>query len=71
MSEVIHTGSANVCTVCGMGVAWAIVTSGDGVELVDVAEVDGVLVEARTGVPIDLVSLVMVDGLPDLDRVGA
>ena len=42
---------------------------GGGAEVVPVTEVDGVLVDRRTGEEIDLVSLVVVVGLPEL--VGA
>lgn len=48
----------------------AVVTvDGGGVRVVDVVEVDGVLVEAVSGRPVDLVSLVVVVGLPDLAAV--
>ena len=48
----------------------ALVTvDGVGAEVVPVTEVDGVLVDRRTGEEIDLVSLVVVVGLPEL--VGA
>jgi len=40
-----------------------------GVRVVDVVEVDGVLVEVWSGAPVDLVSLVVVTGLPDLVAV--
>ena len=45
----------------------ALVTvEGGGAEVIPVTEVDGVLVDRRTGVEIDLVSLVVVVGLPEL-----
>ena len=48
----------------------ALVTvEGGGAEVIPVTEVDGVLVDRRTGEEIDLVSLVVVVGLPEL--VGA
>ena len=39
---------------------------GGGAEVIPVTEVDGVLVDRRTGAEIDLVSLVVVVGLPEL-----
>ena len=39
---------------------------GGGAEVIPVIEVDGVLVDRRTGEEIDLVSLVVVVGLPEL-----
>lgn len=39
---------------------------GGGVRVLDVREVDGVLVDAVAGLPVDLVSLVVVFGLPEL-----
>lgn len=44
----------------------ALVTADDGARLVEVDEVDGVIVERASGVPVDLVSLVVVVGLPEL-----
>lgn len=47
----------------------AVLTSEDGgAELVLVEEVDGALVERGSGRPVDLVSLVVVLGLPELER---
>lgn len=40
-----------------------------GVRVVDVVEVGGVLVECSSGAPVDLVSLVLVTGLPELAAV--
>lgn len=44
----------------------ALVTTDEGVELVLVDEVDGALVDRSSGEPVDLVSLVVVVGLPEL-----
>lgn len=50
----------------------AVVTGRDGgARLVDVDEVEGVLLERATGAEIDLVDLVMVFGLPELERSAA
>lgn len=38
-----------------------------GAEVIPVVEVDGVLVDRRDGSPVDLVSLVVVVGLPELE----
>ncbi len=38
-----------------------------GAEVIPVDEVDGVLVDRRSGVPVDLVSVVVVVGLPELE----
>lgn len=48
-------------------VARAVVTVDGGVVVLEVVEVDGVLVEVGSGVPVDLVSLVVVEGLPELE----
>lgn len=46
----------------------AVVTLEDGgVDLVEVDEVDGVLVVRSSGEPVDLVSLVVALGLPELE----
>ena len=44
----------------------ALVTADDGARLVEVDEVDGVIVERASGVPVDLVSVVVVVGLPEM-----
>jgi len=48
----------------------AVVTlDGGGVVVLDVVEVGGVLVEVVSGRPVELVSLVVVTGLPELVSV--
>lgn len=44
----------------------ALVTTEEGVKLVLVDEVDGALVERESGAELDLVSVVVVVGLPEL-----
>lgn len=46
----------------------AVVLEDDGPRLVRVAEVSGVLVDRETGEPVDLVSVVVVVGLPELEH---
>lgn len=45
----------------------AVVTRDGGAVILDVVEIEGVLVDLATGEPVDLVSLVVVTGLPPLD----
>jgi len=52
-------------------VARALVTVEGGVAELEVVEVDGVLVELVSGRPVDLVSLVVVEGLPELEESAA
>lgn len=47
----------------------AVVTRDGGAVILDVIEVGGVLVEAVSGEAVDLVSLVVVTGLPPLDEL--
>lgn len=44
----------------------AVVTRDGGAVILDVVEIEGVLVDLATGDPVDLVSLVVVTGLPPL-----
>lgn len=44
----------------------AILTSEAGVEIVPIVEIDGEILDRRSGAPIDLVSVVVVLGLPEL-----
>jgi len=54
----------------GMDSGCAVVTlDGGGVAVLDVVEVGGVLVEVVSGRPVELVSLVVVTGLPVLVSV--
>jgi len=54
----------------GMDPGRAVVTlDGGGVVVLDVVEVGGVLVEVVSGRPVELVSLVVVTGLPELVSV--
>lgn len=48
--------------------ARAVLTGAAGAEVVDVVEVDGVLVRCDDGRPVDLLSLVVVEGLAPLDE---
>lgn len=63
MSMVVHS---LVGYVVHMDTGLALVTIDGGVVVLDVAEVDGVLVDVASGRPVDLVSVVVVTGLPEL-----
>ena len=48
--------------------ARAVLTGAAGAEVVDVVEVDGVLVRCDDGLPVDLLCLVVVEGLAPLEE---